>query len=257
MLLAFDLDNTLVTVDHRLPPEVERAVQRAREAGHLVTVLTGRPEFTARPFVDRLLLDPAPFSVNHGATVFGADGVKVRELRLAQEHVRTILSEAYAPAGVPFSCIDGDALYVDDPGDPRWSWAHTENRRVLAFDVRGAGPVDKIVFGANGHSDALQERLRRELPVDTYLWGDGFLEVTARDADKGGALALIAGMLGIDRAETVAFGDGLNDVTMLRWAGHGVSVGPHAPAEVRAAAGEHIASPEELGIVGWLETNVR
>lgn len=257
MLLAFDLDNTLVTVDHELPANVTTAVDAARRAGHLVTVLTGRAEFAARPFVSALGVEPGPFSVNHGATVFGADGVKARERRLAAEHVRSILSADFAPRGVPFSCVVDDALYVDDPEDPRWTWAHTQNRRVLPFDPRAAESAHKIVFGANGESAALERRLRRELPVDTYLWGDGNLEVTARHADKGTALQLIAEMLGVPRAETVAFGDGLNDLTMLEWAGHGVSVGPYAPPAVRERAQDHVDGPESGGVVAWLQRHLQ
>ena len=54
----------------------------------------------------------------------------------------------------------------------------------------------------------------------------------------------------------MAFGDGPNDASMLAWAGRGIAVGPHACAEVLAAADEHIAAPEELGVVRWLEANV-
>lgn len=256
MLLAFDLDNTLVTVDHDLPHATIDAVAEARGAGHAVTVLTGRPEFAARPFVSCLGVEPGPFSVNHGATVFGADGARARERRLAREHVRAILASGYAPAGVPFSCVADDALYVDDPEDPRWTWAHTQNRNVLPFDAAAVEDVHKIVFGADGQAKAFERRLRRDHPVDTYLWGDGNLEITARHADKGSALQLITELLGASREETVAFGDGLNDVAMLRWAGHGVSVGPYAPPEVRRSAQEHVEGPESLGVAAWLRANL-
>lgn len=256
MLLAFDLDNTVVTVDHRLPEPIAEAIATARAAGHFVTVLTGRPEFSARPFVDKLGVAPGPFSVNHGAKVFGCDGAVVKERRLGREEVRTILSPSYAPAGVPFSCIIDDTLYVDDPRDPRWQWAHTQNRQVLRFDLERAEFADKIVFGSNGESKRLERRLRDDLPVETYLWGDGYLEITARDADKGAALALIAQLLSVPRAETIAFGDGLNDLTMLRWAGYAVSVGPYAVDAVCAAADEHVDAPEELGVARWLAENL-
>lgn len=252
MLLAFDLDNTVVTADHRLPNAIAEAVGAAREAGHHVTVLTGRPEFMARPFVTALGVVPGPFSVNHGATVFGADGRKAHERRLEASQVATLVGPGLAPPGVPFSCVADDVLFVEDPDDPRWAWAHTKNRRVRRFDPEAVASVHKVVFGTNGDGPDLQRRLRAALPVDTYLWADGNLEVTARHADKGTALKRIAAMLRVPREETVAFGDGLNDLTMLRWAGHGVSVGPHAAPEVRRAAGEHVDAPETLGVANWL-----
>ena len=56
-----------------------------------------------------------------------------------------------------------------------------------------------------------------------YPWEEGYLEVTGPGADKGTALQLIAQELGVAQKDVVAFGDGPNDVTMLRWAGYGVA----------------------------------
>ena len=253
MLLAFDLDNTVLTMDHQLPREIEAAICAAREAGHFVTVLTGRPHASALPFVERLGCVGKPFSVNHGAMVFGPDGSVMKRRRMLGDDVRAILSPPLRPDGVPYSCVVDDDLFVDDPSDTRWSWAHTASRSVARIDLPSIREADKIVFGSNGQSEAIEAKLRAALKVTTYRWGDGYLEVTAQDADKGAALALISGTLGIPREETVAFGDGTNDVTMLAWAGRGVAVGPYATPEVLAEADEHIAPPEELGVARWLE----
>lgn len=253
MLLAFDLDNTVVTRDHRLPDEIVAAADAARAAGHLVTVLTGRPLASARTFVERIGVAPGPYSVNHGALVFGPDGGVIKRRRMSGDHVRTILSPPHLPEGVPFACIVDDALFVDDPDDARWHWAHTSNRRVERFEHGLVAEADKIVFSGNGESERILASLKGHVPLTSYLWGDGFLELTAEDADKGAALALIAETLGVPREETVAFGDGTNDVTMLAWAGHGVAVGPDAAPEVLAVANERIDAPEMLGVARWLD----
>ncbi len=257
MLLAFDLDNTVVTRDHLLPDEIAGAIGAARDAGHLVTVLTGRPHASARAFVERLGVAPGPYSVNHGALVFGPTGDVIKRRRMAGDHVRAILSPPLLPDGVPFACIVDDALLVDDPLDPRWAWAHTANRTVERIVLDEVLEADKIVFGSNGESEAIEAAVLARMAATTYRWGDGYLEITAADADKGAALALIAETLGVPREQTVAFGDGTNDVTMLAWAGHGVAVGPHATPEVRAVADEHIAAPEELGVAAWLDALLR
>ena len=73
MLLAFDLDNTVVTRSDEIPPRILAAVEAAKAAGHAVAVLTGRPNASALPFVEQLGVT-GPYAVNHGAVVFGADG---------------------------------------------------------------------------------------------------------------------------------------------------------------------------------------
>ena len=89
-----------------------------------------------------------------------------------------------------------------------------------------------------------------------YPWEEGYLEITGPNADKGSALELLAGKLGVVQKDIIAFGDGPNDTTMLAYAGRGIAVGPHAHPDTVAAADEHIASPEDLGVARWLEENL-
>lgn len=256
MLFAFDLDRTVVTEDYQLPDRIADAVHELRRIGHMVTVLTGRPFRSAAPFLEKLGVD-AYFSVNHGAMVYGADGQSLRRTRLAAADVRALIHPFRSDPLVEYSCIDGDHLYVKDPSDQRWRWAHTETRSVVRFELETEVDADKVVFAAAGANLVVAEHAAQLLPhTERYLWGDGFLEVIAQGGDKGSGLALLAAELGVPREQVVAFGDGLNDVSMLRWAGRSVAVGPEAHEDALAAADEHIAPPEEGGVVDWLERNV-
>ncbi|MGI0504296.1 HAD-IIB family hydrolase, partial [Burkholderia sp. ZZQ-2] len=71
--------------------------------------------------------------------------------------------------------------------------------------------------------------------------GAPFVEVMAEGVTKATGLARLCEHLGIDRADVVAFGDALNDVEMLRWAGHGVAMADAEPL-VHDAADETTAS---------------
>jgi Cof subfamily protein (haloacid dehalogenase superfamily) len=257
MLLAFDLDNTLVTHDQRLPKVIARAIGMAREAGHVVTVLTGRTRRSAQPFLEQLELS-GPYSVNHGALVLGEGDAILRQSTITSKVVRALLERYQTTPQLEYSCIVDDVLYVKDPLDDRWHWAHTVGQRLTPFAEFASEVADKLVFSCPASHSARIHQEIRELHPDLllYLWDNHFLEITGADAHKGAALELIANTLGFTRDETVAFGDGVNDVTMLEWAGHGVAVGPHAYPEVLAAAAEHIAPPEEHGVARWLEQNL-
>lgn len=255
-LLAFDLDRTLLTDDYRLPLAIENAIGEARRCGHLVTVLTGRPRAAALPYLEQLEIE-GPYSVNHGAMVYGNSGEIVRRMRLEAPLVADLLAPYLGVADLDFSCMVDDVLYVRDPEDDRWAWAHTRNRMVQRFDPATVLDADKVVFAADPRTVEIEKEIQARLPdLVTYLWGDGYLEITGADADKGGALRLIAQMLQVPREATVAFGDGLNDVTMVGWAGHGVAVGSYAHPEVVAGATEQIASPEDGGVASWIESNL-
>ena len=78
------------------------------------------------------------------------------------------------------------------------------------------------------------------------------IEVNAARANKGDALKALCAMLGVDVAHSMAFGDGSNDLTMLRAAGIGVAMGNAAP-EVQAAADYVTRTNEEGGVSAALE----
>ncbi len=256
MLFAFDLDKTLVTDDYELPDRSIAAVRSLREAGHRVTVLTGRPMASARRFLEALGID-GPYSVNHGAQVMAQGGRELRRTRLRAADVRLLLDPWRDHPLVEFSCVIDDTLLVKDPLDERWRWAHTESRAVTRFDPALAPDADKVVFASSSTSARIAEHVAVQLPhVERYLWGDGFLEVIGAGADKGSALAFIAELMGVPQDETVAFGDGLNDVSMLRWAGHAVAVGHDVHPDALAVADEHVASPELGGVADWVDRNV-
>ncbi len=253
MLFAFDLDKTLVTNDYRLPERTPGVMRALRDAGHAVTVLTGRPLGSARPFLDALGV-AGPYSVNHGAQVMGEGRRVLRRTRLQAADVRAVLDPWTAHPTVEFSCVVDDHLYVKDPTDQRWHWAHTESRVVSRFDPSLDTDADKVVFAAETSTVEIIEHVAARVPhAERYLWADGFLEVVAAGGDKGNGLAFIAAHLGFERHEVVAFGDGLNDFSMVRWAGHGVAVGPDAHPNTIAASDERVASPEEGGVLNWLE----
>ena len=256
MLLAFDLDNTIITQDNRLPRSIHRAIQASREAGHAVTVLTGRTEASALPFLEELGVTEL-YSVNHGALVVGPGGETLQRAVIDAGRVGVLL-ETYSEApGLEYSCVVGDTLYVRDPDDKRWNWAHTLDQRIAPFTRYEGEDADKIVFSCPDTGVGIYKEITERFPdLVLYLWEDHFLEITGANGHKGAALELIAERLGVLQRDTVAFGDGVNDVTMMQWAGHGVAVGPFVHPDVLAAADEHIPSPEEDGVAEWLEAHV-
>ena len=73
------------------------------------------------------------------------------------------------------------------------------------------------------------------------------LEINAVGADKGGALLRLAEILGIRREETMAFGDGENDISMLRMAGFGVAM-ENAEDHIKAVADHITVTNNEAGV---------
>jgi 5-amino-6-(5-phospho-D-ribitylamino)uracil phosphatase len=256
MLVAFDLDRTIVTEDFRMPLEIEQTIKRVREAGHVVTVITGRARVSADEFLKQLDIKEF-YSVNHGALVMGKEELILRHSRIKPHEADAIIQPYVDVEGLEFSFFEGDVFYVRNPQDPRWSWAQTQHRLMERYQPNLGLHADKIVFGSDTPLIQMRDDILKQFPeFVTYLWADGYLEITGVQADKGSALKLLSETLGFDQKDTVAFGDGPNDVTMIQWAGRGIAVGPNAYHEVLEAASEHIPRPEELGVAKWLEKNL-
>ena len=83
-------------------------------------------------------------------------------------------------------------------------------------------------------------------------WHPAFTDITSREADKGKGLHAMAKFLGLDISETMAFGDGGNDITIIQESGIGVAMG-NAGEEVKAVADFVTTSVDEDGVKNALE----
>ena len=85
------------------------------------------------------------------------------------------------------------------------------------------------------------------------LSGTQFVEVNAPGVTKAAAVGALAERLEIARDEVIAFGDNLNDIPLLAWAGRGVAVA-NAQPDVLAVADEVTLSNDEDGVAVVLES---
>jgi HAD superfamily hydrolase (TIGR01484 family) len=248
MLLAFDLDGTLVTRQFTLPDATREAVRAAERAGHAVTVVTGRCEASTRRYLEALGVS-RPYATCHGARVALRSGRVLLHSALPSAVVEDLVAR-HREARLGLHA--GLSTYVVDPDDACWAWERAEGFELVPLHRYAGEAVTKAVLRrAPGMLEALRAR---HGGVTLYASLD-HVEVIAAEAHKGEALRLIAAELGFAREDVIAFGDGENDASMLAWAGHAVSVGDAVDA-ARAAAHEHVAAPEALGVAGWIDAHL-
>lgn len=241
LLVALDVDGTIMDADERISPAVR--VQLSR-----VTAL-----------LDELELAPAYAVCCNGAVILRRD--QKGAYGVATAHT-------FDPAAAL------RILRLADPGAMYAVEDHTGEflltRRVDGFGTQGPSRLsgfDELLSARALRIIAVSPRLRspevldqlqllglRPVPyaVGRRIW----LDIAPAGVDKAAALERVRGLLGVDRADVVAIGDGANDVEMLRWAaehGRGFAIG-HAPREVRAAASATTGSVEEDGAASALAT---
>ena len=117
------------------------------------------------------------------------------------------------------------------------------------------GSVQKIQLFST--DPELRTSLLREIPLRfSHLAVSSSVsrnvEINHENAHKGAALIALASHLGLDRSQVMAFGDGLNDISMIREAGIGVAM-ENAVEEVKAVADLITGSCEESGVADVIE----
>ena len=97
-----------------------------------------------------------------------------------------------------------------------------------------------------------EQQLMARLPeCISGRWHPEFTDITANGADKGKGIIAIAHHEGLDVSQTIAFGDGGNDTSMIRQAGIGIAMG-NAIEELKQEADYVTTTVDEDGILNAL-----
>ena len=266
-LIALDLDGTLLDSEKRLSERNRDALAAAAAKGVHIVPTTGR-FFGMMPEAIRAL----PF-VRYAITVNGAQ-VYDRETDSALARAEIPLATAVAAMEV----LDGfDCIY--DCYQENWGWMTDAMQRKAAeyapdahylrmirefrrpvpelkahLAAKGAD-VQKVMCFARDAADlpAIQGALAARFPelVLTRSTPNN-VEINHALAHKGEALRRLCDALGFGIENAMSFGDGLNDLTMVRDAGLGVAMANAAP-EVLAAAKHVTLSNDEDGVAAAIE----
>jgi hydroxymethylpyrimidine pyrophosphatase-like HAD family hydrolase len=230
LLLACDLDGTLLDYEAAPVPGAGEAVAELVLAGATFVVVTGRPLQAARRATAALGVEPVVYACYHGALIADAGDRVLRHLPVPVAPGHAVVERGLAE-GVGVTVWDVDeprelAAGHDLSGEP----GPSASRLVLHGD-----PV--VVARLLGELREEWAGRLRVLPIRP-----GFIGVFAPEVDKGDALRFVAGRLGVPLGRTVACGDGTADESLL------------AAAAVRIAVGDE---PHVLGtlpgvvVTGW------
>lgn len=236
-LLVTDLDGTLLMSGGSVHEDDVRAVVALKAHGIPVSVATGRLYSGSRRYCRELALE-GPVGCADGSQLVDAGDDRLLALHpLPAESLGWLLSVD----AVPFVFAD-DNVHHDARGVDHVRYVKTWSEQVLAHTdlehLRESATVKVVVLiGATGPVTAARDRAAAEgLTVIGFPFLEGMgLVVRGGGVDKGTAVEFIARQHGVDLADVAVVGDWLNDVPMLKRAGHAFVMG-HAPDEVKAHA---------------------
>ena len=240
-LVAIDIDDTLVGPDKRISTDNRRAVARLLSLGCRVVLASGREHSSMRLFHDALALDEYLVSSQGALVVHPRHGHELWH-RPVDETMALHLVETGCANGADVLLYTRDGIFAA-PDSP-WILGDRQpvdsSLRFQSGDLRAlaaTAPLKVLWYGAATHVErwAVESVGRYAASAEIVVTAPELLEFNAPDATKATAVDAVARHYGVTQQEVLAFGDGLNDVALLRWAGCGVAVG-HASEVVRAAA---------------------
>ena len=257
-LIVCDLDGTLLTPEHRLGDYSRTVLTRLREQGVEVMLASGRHFQDISALSDQLGGSGGLISSN-GAAIHDRRAQPVLFARIEPECVRYLTGDA-SFQGVHVNVFRSEDWLVERP-EPALLRYHQDSGfryRVTDFGTMAPDDVIKVFFFGE------PAELKRLEGLILKRYGDRLsttfslpvtLEVMARGVSKGAALTRVAEYLGIALSEVIAFGDGMNDLEMLRLAGTGILMSNADPRLKEALPDlEQIGSNREESVARHLES---
>lgn len=277
-LLALDIDGTLLDGEGRVPEANRRAIERAIEAGVLVTLATGRRYDFARPIFEQLH-ESLTLILSNGAVVKNRQGETLVRHLLPRDIARDVLRRVPHHRGDASVTFDrpreGQVVFeVIDWEHPRHHRFFATNRPYLSEvspleDCLTEDPIQIMFSGACAAMRDVLQLLREpgngngnggepayETTLTEYLHRDfSLVDITRAGCSKGAALRELAAQHGIGPDEIMAVGDNLNDLAMLEFAGTPVLMANALP-ELKARGWAVTASNDDAGVARAIETFV-
>lgn len=232
--IFFDIDGTLLSSRcHSMLPSTAEAITALRRNGVRCFISSGRPMVLIPSF-------PVGFdgyiTVN-GGFCFVGDKVVLRNPINADDCRRWLL---YVEENdLTTMCFTEHKMYINRIDKPTLAL-----REQLGFDMPPIAPLSEMaeedVFQfiamqpADKDAAALEALSHCRMP----RWHPVFTDLIPDDSSKAVGIERIIGHFGIGREETMAFGDGHNDIEMLDYVGIGVAMG-NAATEVKRHA-QHV-----------------
>jgi len=245
-MIVTDLDGTLFTEEKIVTEKSRDVLLKCRNAGIKVIYATGRSGGGLSEIIPNGLFDG--HVVNNGSIARDKDIVIYSRL-IPYQNSREFLLLCDKNSLEAASQFDG-MHYANFDFPELWSLRH------LKVDfAQHDKDAEKIYI--NDCDEKIFELLKANLPHDTYITvsRDGFGFIMHVEATKSKAVAALANNWGIKQEEILAFGDDLNDIDMLEYAGISVAM-ENALDEVKAVADFICLSNEDDGLAHWIEENI-
>lgn len=242
----FDIDGTLVSFNtHKIPDSAVKAVNLLRAKGIRVFIASGRHMLSINN-LGTLKFDGF-VTLNGGCCMVGNDQV-IYKHSIPREDICSVVQYMKAREDFPCIFLHEHTLYMN--------YCNEQTEHIFRMLNFPEPPVMPLREAAEGEVFQLVAFFTREqeqqimsfMPhCEATRWNPLFTDVIPSGSSKQVGMDKMLAYFGIALEESMAFGDGGNDIAMLKHAGIGIAMGNAAP-EVKRVADHVTSSVDDDGI---------
>ena len=252
-MIVLDLDGTLTNRDKVITEKTRHALMEAQKRGKKVVLASGRPTYGVVPLAEELELG------KYGGCMDCRTGEVLFQKKLPAEANKKIIGLAQEERVSSILTYQDGLIITNNEECPyvkiEAGINHLRVRQVDEMADYVDFSVPKFLMCDDGDYLALTEaRVKAALGRDfsVYRSEPFFLEILPKGIDKAQSLSQLLRVLGIEREEMIACGDGYNDISMIQYAGLGVAM-ENAVLPVRKAADYVTLSNNDDGVANVVE----
>ena len=261
-IIAMDLDDTLLRDDLTISDYTVSVLQALMKKGVLTLLASGRSPCSVHSYAQRIGSDKTESYIlcNNGTQILTSDMKLEIISRCLTAELALEIYDYIESQNLSCHLYLDDTIYIVKRTDFSDRDAHlTKMKIVIPEDYRKilrTKPVYKLLIPAEPEIIAgVEPEFRKRFGTRAVLFTSKpyFLEIIPLDTGKGEFLQELAWLLGIKNEAVMAFGDSMNDETMIRLAGYGIAMknGLQAIKDIAYAVTDY--TNNEDGVARFLE----
>lgn len=250
-IIFFDIDGTLIAMDKdTISDKTLEALKRLQANGIKLCLATGRGPMLV-PHFDGVEFDA--FLTYNGSYCYDHEGTLYRNCSPSKD-IETIVNNA-VKIGRPVALATKDRMAANGKDQDLidyYAFGNAEVEVAKDFEEVKKETVYQVLMGAR--KEEYQDILKGVQAAEITAWWNRAVDIIPINAGKGIGIEKVLKYYGIEKSQSMAFGDGNNDIEMLKAVGNGIAMG-NASDDLKAVADEICGDVSEDGIYQYCLEN--
>lgn len=253
-MLVLDMDDTLLTDDHKISELNKKVLLEAQAKGVHVVLASGRPTSAMTAYAKELELDlNDSYIISFNGAIISTvkEDLVLFEQKLTVEQIHELYDYSVKKKTHIITYLDNEIISETDSEyiEIEKEITGLVHLKVPSFKDAISEPAVKCILLAEpSYLKELEDDLKLAMPhLSIAMSKPFFLEAAQYGIDKAASIKILAEKLNIHQSEIIAVGNAGNDLTMIEYAGLGVWVDNVTP-ELRDRANVIVASNNDDGV---------